>query len=253
MNARLRRPGRRGRFQKHSYPFGIMVNAHGRRFLDEGADFRNYTYAKYGHDILAQPGQFAYQVFDRKVMHLLRDEYRIREVSKVEADTLEELASRMDGVDEAGFLSTVRAFNAAVREEVPFDPTVRDGRGTNGLTPPKTNWANRLDEPPFVAYGITCGITFTFGGLHIDVHGAVLDVEQCPIPGLFAAGELVGVCSSSTIPAGPGSCPERCSGASPGPAPGRWRRADLAGQRGRRHHSTISPGVASQASPLERM
>jgi tricarballylate dehydrogenase len=79
-------------FQKHSYPFGIMVNGRGRRFVDEGADFRNYTYAKYGRVILEQPGQFAWQVFDRKVTHLLRDEYRIKRVTKVSADTLEALA-----------------------------------------------------------------------------------------------------------------------------------------------------------------
>jgi tricarballylate dehydrogenase len=68
-------------FQKHSYPWGVMVNAHGRRFVDEGADFRNYTYAKYGRVILAQPQQFAWQIFDAKVTHLLRDEYRIRRKS----------------------------------------------------------------------------------------------------------------------------------------------------------------------------
>ena len=81
-------------FQKHSYPFGIMLNAEGRRFVDEGADFRNYTYAKYGRVILAQPGQFAWQIFDKKVLHLLRDEYRIRQVTKVSAATLEELVAQ---------------------------------------------------------------------------------------------------------------------------------------------------------------
>ncbi|MCH8504181.1 MAG: FAD-dependent tricarballylate dehydrogenase TcuA, partial [Ectothiorhodospiraceae bacterium] len=93
-------------FQKHSYPFGIMVNAHGQRFVDEGADFRNYTYAKYGREILKQPSQFAWQVFDAKVTNLLRDEYRIREVTKVQSDSLEELAEKLDGVDPQGFLDT---------------------------------------------------------------------------------------------------------------------------------------------------
>ena len=86
-------------FQKHSYPFGILLNAHGERFVDEGADFRNYTYAKYGRVILAQPGQFAWQVFDEKVLHLLRDEYRIKRVTKVRADTLEELVQKLDDVN----------------------------------------------------------------------------------------------------------------------------------------------------------
>src|SRR5262249_25433607 len=76
-------------FQKHSYPFAIMVNATGKRFVDEGADFRNYTYAKYGRVILEQPGQFAWQIFDQKTKHLQRDEYRIRQITKVTADSIE--------------------------------------------------------------------------------------------------------------------------------------------------------------------
>src|SRR3712207_2594712 len=92
-------------FQKHSYPWGIMINAGGRRFVDEGADFRNYTYAKYGRVILEQPGQFAWQIFDGKVLHLLRDEYRIKQVTKVVADTLEDLMRRLDDVDAAAALA----------------------------------------------------------------------------------------------------------------------------------------------------
>src|SRR5438477_5868743 len=132
-------------FQKHSYPFAIMVNATGKRFCDEGADFRNYTYAKYGKLILAQPGQFAWQIFDSKVLGMLRDEYRIRQVTKARADTLEALVQKLDGVDAAAFLRTVAAYNAAVQTEVPFNPAIKDGRGTPGLAIPKTNWANPID------------------------------------------------------------------------------------------------------------
>src|ERR1700736_6752305 len=120
-------------FQKHSYPFGIMVNARGRRFVDEGADFRNYTYAKYGRAILEQPGQFAWQVFDRKVTHLLRDEYRIKRVTKVTAESLPELAGKLEDVDPKGFLEEARAYNAAVQTQVPFNPNIKDGRSTRGL------------------------------------------------------------------------------------------------------------------------
>src|SRR5690606_20891790 len=148
---------------KHSYPFGIMVNANGRRFVDEGADFRNYTYAKYGHVILEQPGNFAWQIFDQKVVHLLRDEYRIKEVTKVSADTLEDLATRLEGVDAAAFLEEVRSYNEAVMTDVPFNPNVKDGRGTRNLAVPKTNWANTSDQGPFLAFQVGCGITFTFG------------------------------------------------------------------------------------------
>ena len=191
-------------FQKHSYPFGIMVNANGERFVDEGADFRNYTYAKYGRAVLEQPGQFAWQVFDAKVAHLLRDEYRIREVTKVAADSLEALAGKLEDVDPAGFLRTVQAYNAAVRTGVAFDPTVKDGRCTAGLAVPKSNWANPLDTPPYEAYAVTCGITFTFGGLRVDPRGRVLDTGERPIPGLHGAGELVGGLFYFNYPGGTG-------------------------------------------------
>ena len=191
-------------FQKHSYPFGIMVNARGERFLDEGADFRNYTYAKYGRVVLDQPGQFAWQVFDQKVAHLLRDEYRIRQVTKVAADSIEELGRKMDGVDAEGFARTVREYNAAVMTGVPFNPNVKDGRGTTGLAVPKTNWANTLDTPPYEAYAVTCGITFTFGGLRINRDAQVIDTDLRPIPGLYAAGELVGGIFYFNYPGGSG-------------------------------------------------
>jgi len=192
-------------FQKHSYPFGIMVNAHGRRFVDEGADFRNYTYAKYGRVVLEQPDQLAWQVFDAKVAHLLRDEYRIRQVTKVSADTLEDLATKLEGVDPTAFLEEVAAYNAAVDTDTPFNPNVKDGRATHGLAVPKSNWANTLDAPPYEAYQIGCGITFTFGGLRIDpATGQVIDTDLAPIPGLYAAGELVGGIFYFNYPGGTG-------------------------------------------------
>ena len=192
-------------FSKLSYPFGVMVNARGERFLDEGADFRNYTYAKYGKEILKQPHQMAWQIFDAKVTHLLRDEYRIREVSTVKADSLGKLAERMEGVDAAGLLATLERYNDAVDTDVPFDPNVLDGRGTRGIDPPKTNWANRLDEPPYEAFLTTCGITFTFGGLRVVPNrAAVLDVDGREIPGLFACGELVGGLFYFNYPGGTG-------------------------------------------------
>jgi tricarballylate dehydrogenase len=180
-----------------------MVNAAGQRFVDEGADFRNYTYARYGREILAQPGQFAWQVFDAQVAHLLRDEYRIRDMSKVTGASLEQLAVRLEGVDPEGFLRTVREYNAAVDESVPFNPNVRDGRRAD-LVVPKSNWATPLDTPPFDAYQVTCGITFTFGGLRITTGGAVVDVAGREIPGLFACGELVGGLFYFNYPGGTG-------------------------------------------------
>ena len=159
-------------FQKHSYPWGIMINANGERFVDEGADFRNYTYAKYGRVILMQPGQFAWQVFDKKIIPMLRDEYRIKQVTKVRADTLEDLTKKLDDVNADRALETIKAYNKAVRTDIKFNPNVKDGRRTEGLAINKSNWANTIDEPPFEAYAVTCGITFTFGGLKIDTSGA---------------------------------------------------------------------------------
>lgn len=190
--------------QRLSFPFGIMVNARGERFVDEGADFRNYTYAKIGKIILQQPGQFAWQIFDRKTTHLLRDEYRGRQVTRVKANSLEELAQKLTGVDPEGFLRTVKEFNAAVQTDVPFNPNIKDGRGTKGLVIPKSNWANPLDEPPFEAYGVTCGITFTYGGLKINTRAEVHDLLDQPIPGLYAAGELVGGLFYFNYPGGAG-------------------------------------------------
>lgn len=178
------------RFQKHSYQFSVMVNNDGVRFVDEGADFRNYTYAKYGRVILQQPGQVAWQIFDSKVFHLQREEYHIKRVTKVRANTLEELVSRMEGVNPARFLQTIRDYNAAVKKHVPFDPNALDGRGTDGLAIPKSNWANTIDEGPFEAYGVTCGITFTFGGVKIDTEAQALDMADRPVPGLYVAGEM---------------------------------------------------------------
>jgi tricarballylate dehydrogenase len=179
-------------FQRHSYPLGIVVNSFGKRFIDEGADFRNYTYAKYGRAVLEQPGQVAWQIYDVKIEHLMRDEYRTRYVTKFTADTLEALVAQLDEVDGPQLLKTIAEFNAAVREDVPFDPNVMDGRSADGLPVPRSNWANRIDTPPFTAYAVTCGITFTFGGVRITTSGQVVDLNGQPIRGLYAAGEMVG-------------------------------------------------------------
>jgi tricarballylate dehydrogenase len=177
-------------YQKHSYPFGIVVNVDGERFVDEGADFRNYTYARYGREILKQPQRAAFQIFDAKTVPLLRDEYRIAQATKATAETIPALASAL-GIDVDGLVRTVEAFNASVQPAA-FDPTRLDGKGTTGIAPPKSNWAQPIDTPPYAGYAVTCGITFTFGGLRIDAQAQVLDGDERPIRGLFAAGELVG-------------------------------------------------------------
>jgi tricarballylate dehydrogenase len=191
-------------FQKHSYPWGIMINANGERFVDEGADFRNYTYAKYGRVILNQPGMFAWQVFDQKLIPMLRDEYRIKQVTKVRANTLEELCQKMEGVNAERALEEIKEYNKAVQDDNKFNMAIKDGRRTQGLKIDKTNWANRLDEPPYEAYAVTCGVTFSFGGLKITNDAEVEDTTGKPIAGLFAAGELVGGIFYHNYPGGTG-------------------------------------------------
>src|SRR5688572_17174968 len=191
-------------FQKHSYPWGVYINADGKRFVDEGADFRNYTYAKYGRVILQQPKQSAWQIFDGKVKQQLRDEYKIRQVTRVTGNTLEELVAKLDDTDQKAALETLKKYNAAVRTDIAFNPNVKDGRRTEGLDVNKTNWANTLDAPPFEAYAVTCGITFSFGGLRINTDTQVLSSDGEPIPGLYAAGELVGGIFWFNYPGGSG-------------------------------------------------
>ena len=191
------------RLSKLSYPIGVIVNRDGRRFVDEGADFRNYTYAKYGAEILRQPGAVAYQLFDAKTEPLLReDEYRAPGVSRVEAASIRELADQL-GLDPDVLDGTVREFNDAVQPGE-FDPAIKDGKGTRGVEPPKSNWAQPLDRPPFVAFPVTCGITFTFGGVRVDADARVLDRAGRPIRGLYAAGELVGGLFYHNYPGGSG-------------------------------------------------
>ena len=190
-------------FQKHSYPFGLIVNLNGERFLDEGADFRNYTYVTYGRALLTQPQGLAFQIFDDKVRHLLRDEYWIPQATMYEANTLEELAAHLD-IDVDGLVNTVKEYNAAVQTGVTFNPTVKDGRGTVGLAVNKTNWAELIDTPPYLGWAVTTGISFTFGGVKINTRGQVVTNAQDPIPGLYAAGEMVGGLFYYNYPGGSG-------------------------------------------------
>ena len=191
------------RLTRQSYPLGVVVNREGRRFLDEGADFRNYTYAKYGREILRQPGSVAYQIFDATTRPMLRpEEYDMPGVSVYQADSLVELAER-SGIDAGQLHQEIEAFNVSIDRMVAFDPNVRDGRRAD-VAPPKSNWALPIETAPFYAYPVTCGITFTFGGLKADIDGRVLRESGQPIPGLFVAGEALGGLFSKNYPGGTG-------------------------------------------------
>ncbi|WP_020495720.1 FAD-dependent tricarballylate dehydrogenase TcuA [Sciscionella marina] len=191
------------RLTRQSYPLGIIVNRAGNRFLDEGADFRNYTYAKYGREILAQPGNVAYQIFDAELRPSLRtEEYDMPGISEITADSVPELGDRL-GIDVDRFTKTVEAFNRSIERDRPFDPTVKDGRRAE-VDPPKSNWAAPIETPPFYAYPVTCGITFTFGGLKGDLSGRVLRENGSSIDGLLVCGEALGGLFSGNYPGGSG-------------------------------------------------
>ena len=188
------------RTNRLSYPYSIMVNSLGRRFVDEGEDLGGYTYARMGRVILAQPGALAYQIFDQKTVHLLEERYATG--SPVVGNTIREIAHKLN-IPTATLVHTVEEFNAAVQRGH-FDPAIKDAKGTRGLEPPKSNWALPIDTPPYVVYSATCGITFTFGGIEIDSHGRVIDTEDNPIPGLYATGEITGNFFFHNYPGGSG-------------------------------------------------
>ncbi|KAI8339505.1 FAD binding domain-containing protein, partial [Chlamydoabsidia padenii] len=214
-------------FTKSGYPLGLMINCDGLRFVDEGMDFRNYTYAFFGKEILKQPGGVVYQVYDGRVLDWLRkEEYADDVVEKVVASTLEELANKLaltNGVtrqqgtltNKKQFLHTIQQYNTCIyarQQHAPhltWDPSIKDGLSTQSpgheLAIPKSNWSLPLDTPPFVAVKITTGITFTFGGLAIDpLTSNVLNTSGTPINGLWACGEMVGGVFYENYPGGSG-------------------------------------------------
>ena len=173
---------------RRSYPLGIMVNLKGRRFVDEGDGFAEQTFVSMGQAILRQEKGIAFQIFDSKaVPHL---EGRYGGSRRVEADTVAQLAEKL-GVDPATLESTLDAFNEQAHGGE-YNSRELDGRSTADLQPPKSNWAIRLDTPPYVAFTVTGGITYTYGGLKIDTNSRVLNNDDQPIEGLYAAGEIVG-------------------------------------------------------------
>jgi tricarballylate dehydrogenase len=190
-------------YRRHEYPWSIMVNKRGDRFVDEAENLRALTYAKVGREILRQPDGVAFQIFDKKAMDLLAGAgFSYRNATMARADTLEDLAEALE-IDPERLTKTVAEYNAAVQEGE-FDPSRPDGKRTKGLAVEKSNWALTLDEPPYEGYATVCGITFTFGGLKIDTRSRVIDVSDRPIPGLFAAGEIVGGLFYDNYPGGSG-------------------------------------------------
>ena len=192
------------KYRKISYPWGIVLNADGDRFVDEGEDFRNFTYAKFGKEVIKQPNQIGWQIFDHKVRHMLYPEYDVKSATMVKANSIKELLSKITSINSQKALKTINEYNEAVKDEIKYDPTIKDGKCTEGLKINKTNWANKIDKPPYYAYGVTCGITFTFGGLRVNEKCQVLNKVMKPIKGLYAAGEMIGGIFYFNYPGGSG-------------------------------------------------
>ncbi len=175
----------------YNFQMGIIVDVQGRRFLDEGEDYRDNTYVKFGKAIIEQADGLAFCIFDQQMYQ--RPEFQrawYPVAPPVTADTLDALAAAL-GISAEGLARTVREFNAACRPgELDLDQL--DGKAAAGIAPPKSNWAVPLEEPPFVAVPVTGGITFTFGGLKVDSSARVIDNAGRAIEGLYAAGELMG-------------------------------------------------------------
>ncbi|CZR66515.1 probable succinate dehydrogenase/fumarate reductase, flavoprotein subunit [Phialocephala subalpina] len=209
-------------FTKSGYPLGITLNTQGERFFDEGSDIRNYTYAKFGRAILAQPQSLAFQIWDSQGIAWLRDEeYRPEIVERINASTIEKLAqtlAKSHGLSSPdNFVRTVKAYNEAVyahRKEnaergLKWDPAVKDGLSTQSsrtqLKVPKSNWALPLDQGPFMAVKVGCGVTFTFGGLAVDPKtSGVISLSGKAVAGVFCAGEMVGGLFYDNYPGGSG-------------------------------------------------
>lgn len=207
-------------FTKSGYPLGLMFNTEGDRFVDEGQDMRNYTYAKFGRAILQQPDSVAFQIWDSDGSSWLRsEEYAPGVVERISADTIEDLAQKLasKGLRRPQVLvCNLREYNEAVevfRSEHPnkvFDPSKKDGISTHsskgGLRLDKTNWALPIVKGPFLAVKVTCGVTFTFGGLSAEAETAAVIAATTgkPIPGLYCAGEMLGGLFYGNYPGGSG-------------------------------------------------
>jgi tricarballylate dehydrogenase len=176
---------------RYSYPWGITVDRFGRRFFDEGEAHQADNYGAVGRYIVERANDQAFQLFDATSARYLKT-YAYDFARAWRAETIRGVAEAA-GIDPDGLDRTVRTFNAAVRDDRPFDPTRLDGRSTVNLAPPKSNWALRLETPPYVAYAVSGGLTFTLGGLRIDPDARVLGEDGSPLPGLYATGDILGI------------------------------------------------------------
>lgn len=176
----------------YGFPYGILVNGRAERFFDEGQDTLDETFEALGFEIWKHQDQTAFFVADQTFMEMEGVEQLIlSDLPPISAPTIAELAAEL-GLDAGALANTVAQYNAAVGPGE-FDPKIRDGKRTIGLDPPKSNWAYKIERPPYVAYPLTCAVNFTFGGVRTNEQAQVVSPRGTPIPGLYAAGEVTGI------------------------------------------------------------
>jgi tricarballylate dehydrogenase len=196
-------PGAVDDIYRRGYQLSITVNRRAERFMDEGPSLlvtaaegtrtamsRIQMELGFPELVMAQPGGLVYQIFDQQAVPLLNDYYRTDVTAQ--GDSIAELAIKL-GLDPTALQATVSQFNQAVRDDVAFDATRPDGRSTRGITPPKSNWALRIEKPPFLAFATTFGVTMSLGGVRINSCAQVLNVSGTPIKGLYASGDIIGL------------------------------------------------------------
>lgn len=176
----------------YPYTYGIVVNRHAQRFYDEGKNSFDSTFEEFAYEIWRRQEQRAFFIGDQTSLSVRGfTDVAFSDLPPVSAATIGALAEQL-GLDARALESTVAEYNAAIGPGQ-FDPYIFDGKSTVGLTPPKSNWAFPLDNPPYIAYPLTCAITFTFGGIRTDSSARVVSPAGTPIPGLYAAGEVTGL------------------------------------------------------------
>lgn len=176
----------------YGYPFGIVVNRHGQRFFDEGSDSFDSTFELLGYEIWANQEQEAYFIGEKEILDWPNvADLMLTDLPPLEANTIAELGEKL-GLDSTALATTVSQYNEAI-EPGETDRSIHDGKAASGITPPKSNWATPIETGPFIAYPLTCAITFTCGGIRSDTRARVVKRDGNPIDNLYAAGEVTGL------------------------------------------------------------
>ena len=189
-------------WSRYAYPFSIMVNINGNRFIDEGETWRGLTYAKTGKAILEQKNNMAFQLFDSKHVKagVLK---KYKNPTKYQAGTLIDIANKIKITDKENFINNINTFNKAVQSGN-YNPHKLDGKKVKNIFPSRSNWALPLDNPPYLAYPVICGMTFCYGGLKTSINGELINKNGDIINGLYAVGEMLGGLWHNNYPSGGG-------------------------------------------------